>query len=105
MAIPLNEDQDVTIGDNSGSQFSTSLQSPKHGLTHGGEAASCAMDSGGIVDCQCCLNRAFSEFTASLPDEDKSTIYSVQEPVIEAGSMGLTRKELTVGGSCTGISS
>ena len=95
----MNEDHDISVDVDSGSRTSASIQSQpdEHGFTHGGKVASCAIESGGLVDCRCCLNHASSEFVASFPDyQDKATIHLILETIIAAGSNGLTRRELTV---------
>ena len=94
--VSLNEDQDITIEHESGSQASAGVQNPEHGLTYSGETASCGIDSVGVIDCDCCLTQAFSELATSLPEEDRATSQSITDAVIAAGALGLTRSELSV---------
>lgn len=67
-----------------------------HGKTEDGSIACCRKVSDDAVDCQACLDQAFSSFTASLDPKDQELAIFVVKSIAEAGPRGIAKEYFQV---------
>ncbi|RPD63262.1 hypothetical protein L227DRAFT_544094 [Lentinus tigrinus ALCF2SS1-6] len=66
----------------------------EHSQTADGEVAFCRRTSEGIVDCHACLEWAKSSLLRDLSDDESSAVEKLLPVLDEAGSKGLTKRQL-----------
>ena len=74
----------------------TQVSENEHGHTADGEVAFCRRTSDGIVDCHACLASAKSSLLQESNDEERSAFEKLLPVLDEAGSKGLTKRQLLV---------
>ena len=93
--VPMDVDADM--GTNAtGPSPSPSLPELEHGLTADGASAFCRHTSGGLVDCQACLEQAKTSLLRAMGAEERAAAEQILAGLHEAGSTGRTKEELLV---------
>jgi hypothetical protein len=73
-----------------------------HGETANGDPACCRLSSLGLVDCATCLKNEMSSFITGLADRDRALANRILAIVGQAGSTGITKRQLVVSRSLLG---
>jgi hypothetical protein len=67
-----------------------------HGRSVEGRLACCIKESGGLVDCLCCLGTELSTFLVDLDPADADLVHHIWMTVREAGAKGVSKDQLFV---------